>query len=343
MESENDHVRRDRREDELSSVIGALRRRIITPNVSETKLETRGFHDKGPVGRSVLETVGESFLTGLGDAVETASPERTDERLSALATRYRGFAYEGAAMGFALLDGLSLKGGRTQRFLAGPGADHVYMAYVGIGWAMARLPWPLWPDTRRLDPLHRWLVHDGYGFHQAYFHTDKYVHGQARDARAARRTGDGAYALRAADQGIGRALWFVAGTDADQAARLVESFPAGRRSDLYSGLGLAATYAGGADEEELRRLRDLAGEHRWSLAQGSAFAAEARVRAGLVVPHTELGTSVLCGMEAEKAARLSRDLTPEGTGVGTGPARPRYEVWRAALADEFAQREGGGS
>lgn len=315
----------------------------MTPKASETKLETRGFHDKGPEARRILETVGESFLAGLGDAVETGSPSATDQRLRALPTRFQGFAYEGAAMGFALLDALLPGGGRTDSFLKGPGAPHVYMAYIGVGWAMARLPRPLWPGTHRLDPVLRWLVHDGYGFHQAYFHTDRYVHRKERDGRAAKRTGDGPYALRAADQGIGRALWFVAGTDVDRAAALVASFPEERRPDLYSGVGLAATYAGGAEEGELHRLREHAGDHRYHLAQGSAFAAEARVRAGLTASHTETGVRVLCGMDAEKAAKFSRDLRPDDSGPEPDPACPRYEVWRAALVDEFAQRDGGAS
>ncbi|GAA1073513.1 DUF1702 family protein [Nocardiopsis metallicus] len=325
----------------MATVWGALRRRVMTPNASETTVETRGFHDKGPQARQVLETVGESFLAGLGEAVETGSPAATDERLAALPVRYQGFAYEGAAMGFALLDGLLPGSRRTAAFLRGPGAAHVYMAYVGIGWAMARLPRPLWPDLSGLDPLLRWLVHDGYGFHQAYFHTDKYVHRQARDPRAARWTGDGAYALRAADQGIGRALWFVGGTDPDQVTGLVERFPASRRPDLYAGVGLAATYAGGADEAELHRLRERAGTHRGSLAQGGAFAAEARIRAGLLVPHTELGAAVLCGTDARSAARTSRELRPDAAGPDDDTAYPRYEVWRAALARELAPREGG--
>lgn len=331
----------DGNEDQLATVMGALRRRVLTPDVSATRLKTRGFHDKGTWAREVLETVGESFLTGLGDAVETASPDVTDRRLSALPTRYRGFAYEGAAMGFTLLDGLLPGRHRTDAFLRGVGAPHVYMAYVGIGWGMARLPRFLWPDTRKLDPLLRWLVHDGYGFHQAYFHTERYVHGHARDDRAARWTGDGAYALRAADQGIGRALWFVGGTDVDQVTRLVEGFVDARRPDLYSGVGLAATYAGGASEEELRRLLDRAGEHRGSLAQGGAFAAEARVRPGLVVPHTELGTSVLCGTDAERAARVSRALRPDATILAHDPLHPPYETWRAGIARELTSHEGG--
>ncbi|PDP84375.1 enediyne biosynthesis protein [Glycomyces fuscus] len=324
----------------MSNVTGAFRRRIMTPKPVAVKLRVRGFHDKGPRARAVLETVGESFLAGLGDAVETASPERTDQRLRAVDRRYRGFAYEGAAMGFALLDGLLPGDGRTRAFLDGPASDHVYMAYIGIGWAMARLPRPLWPDTRALDPVLRWLVYDGYGFHQAYFHTRRYVRAGARADRAARRTSDGAYALRAADQGVGRALWFVAGADPDVVVPMVGAFPPERRADLYSGIGLAATYAGGAEEEELGRLRERAWEYRWDLAQGSAFAAEARVRAGLLVPHCEAATHVFCGTDADSAARMCRELRPEAEGPETDPLRPRYESWRVLLAEELSQRGG---
>ncbi|OOC57008.1 enediyne biosynthesis protein [Nocardiopsis sinuspersici] len=316
---------------------------MITPKLSETTLRTRGFHDKGPTARGILEKVGASFLDGLGDAVETASPHVTDQRLEGLPARYRGFAYEGAAMGFALLDGFLPGSTRARSFIDGPGAPHVYMAYIGIGWAMARLPRPLWPDTKALDPLLRWLVHDGYGFHQAYFHTGRYVHRQLRDHSAARRTGDGPYALRAADQGIGRALWFVAGADAVRAVGLVDSFPPERRSDLWAGIGLAATYAGGTDEADLRRLCRGAGEHRWFLAQGGAFAAEARVRSGLVVPACESGTRVLCGMGVGRAARLCRDLRPGPAEAEADPARPPYESWRVRLAEELARHGGDGS
>ena len=106
------------------------------------------------------------------------------------------------------------------------------------------------------------------------------------------------------------------------------------------GSGLAATYAGGADEAELQRLREHAGRHRGFLAQGSAFAAEARIRAGLLVPHAELGASVLCGTDAESAARTSRELRPDATGPVPDPVRPRYEEWRASLARELVPYEG---
>ncbi|WP_428962027.1 DUF1702 family protein [Micromonospora fluostatini] len=319
----------------MAGTIRALRRRILTPDISETLVSTRGFHDKSPQARAVLETVGASFLAGLSSAAGARQVTDVDLDLADLPTRFQGFAYEGAAMGFALVDALTPgTPRRSAEFLAGTGDRHVYMAYVGIGWALARLPRMLWRRAlaAATDPLLRWLVHDGYGFHQAYFHTDAYVHGRraVTDFPWPSRAESG-YAARAIDQGIGRATWFVAGSDPKLAADLLDRFEPARRQDLYSGAGLAATYAGGCTEEELRLFQRRAGEHAPFVAQASAFAAQARMRAGLLVPHTDLATRVFCRAPAADAARVTEELIPAGPAGGL----PAYEVWRRAVAERF--------
>lgn len=318
----------------VTSAWRTLRRRILTPDVSATNLDVRGFKAKDPAARELLETIGRRFLTGYSYAAETPAPGPLSQRLDQIPTRFRGFAYEGAAMALAVLDALPGRSRHVGRFLAGPGDPHVYMAYVGVGWAMARLPRFRWSTLTAPDPLLRWLVLDGYGFHQAYFATDRYVYGQYREAAFPWPPGGAhrGYADRAIDQGIGRALWFVCGTDAEQVAETIEGFAPDRRADLYSGAGLAATYAGGADEEELRAFWQRAGAHRPQVSQGSVFAASARVRAGLVVPHNEVATRALCGMTVAEAADLADRRRPSGEMPG-GP--PAYEVWRQGVADEF--------
>jgi hypothetical protein len=130
----------------------------------------------------------------------------------------------------------------------------------------------------------------------------------------------------------------VAGTDSALVASMVDQFAENRRSDLYGGIGLAATYAGGADEHELRALWEYAGPHRAQLAQGAAFAAEARVRAGLVVPHNEIATRIFCDATTDEAATISRDSRPERE---TGGAVPGFEVWRQQIASAFAAHASG--
>ena len=294
----------------------------------------RGFHEKSPESRELLETVGRMFLAGYAFAAQARKPADAEEHLEGIPRQFRGFAYEGAAMGFAVRDGLPFGSSKhVSRFLAGRGEDHIYMAYVGIGWAMARLPKFRWPDAAKLDPLLRWLVLDGYGFHQAYFQTRKYVQDQYVDAGFPWPPDHQRwYANRAIDQGIGRALWFIAGTDGQLAATMIDKFAEERRPDMYSGAGLAATYAGGGDEGELRAFWDRAGIYRPQVAQASAFAAEARVRAELVVPHTHVATRVFCDMTPEQAAQVSADVRPDRPVQGDLPA---YEVWRQRIANQF--------
>ena len=325
----------------MSNIWRKLRRRVLTPSMTETKLATRGFHEKSPEARELLETVGEMFLTGYAYAAESKHVEEAVDRLEQLPVRFRGFAYEGAGMGFAMRDGLPFGGTLCEKFLATEkGQEHVYIIYVGIGWALARLPRMRWAKATAAttDPLLRWLVLDGYGFHQAYFHTTKYVEEQYEEPGFPWPGGVAAnYSSRVVDQGIGRAMWFIAGSDADLCATMIEKFDPARRGDLYAGTGLAATYAGGAQEDELSVLWERAGEHRGSLAQGAAFAAECRVHADLVIPHTELASRFFCGTTAVAAAAVTDHARPTPVLDSDVPA---FEVWRHAIAAGFANHTG---
>jgi hypothetical protein len=200
------------------------------------------------------------------------------------------------------------------------------MIHVGVGWGWARFPFGFRRFRRRLDPLLSWLAFDGWGFHEAFFHWPKYIVGRPPPHRL---TG---YERRAFDQGLGRCWWFVNGGNPDLIARTIAGLLAERRPDMWSGVGLAASYAGLASEGVLRALNDLAGEWWPQLAQGAAFAAKARQRAGNLTSYTDLATRVLCGLSASDAARLC-DTTLENLPANT--TRPAYEVWRQRLQQHF--------
>ncbi|MFC9324644.1 DUF1702 family protein [Kitasatospora sp. NPDC057015] len=312
----------------------ALRRRILTPDHSETQLSVRGFHEKNAASRDLLETVGSTFLTGYAHVMEARTIDEAELRMEEIPEQFRGFAYEGAGMAAAMLDGFALGNGRkVADLLAGRGRNHSYMVYVGVGWAMARLPRFRWAAVSPSDRLLRWLVLDGYGFHQAYFKTRKYVHEQYEEPRFPwPADGPAGYAHRVVDQGIGRAMWFIGGSAPDVVADLIDRFPESRREDLYSGSGLAATYAGGGDEAELQVFLRRAGKYRPQVAQASAFAATARVEADLVIPHTELAAKFFCDLTPQQAAVLCDEARPDPVVDGAVPA---YEVWRRRIAEQL--------
>ena len=105
--------------------------------------------------------------------------------------------------------------------------------------------------------------------------------GQRRDIAGSRMV------ITGASQGIGRALWFINGAQPREVAAAVARFEPGRQADLWSGVGLAATFAGGTSRHGLRILRQTAGEHRAEAALGMVFAVKARTYARFVPEHTE--------------------------------------------------------
>lgn len=337
---------------------GRLRKLVFGISPEEASASRRGFRCRDERARARLEKIGVTFLQGYHAALEAGSDDALMLRLEAVESEFRGFAFEGAAMGLALLDFIKpWARTRLKRFVEGAGAAHVYMLFVGAGWAMARLRRDPARTLRNFDPLLGWLAVDGYGFHEGYFKWPAYV---ARQERPRRLSG---YTLRVFDQGLGRSLWFVEGADAERIIGTINAFAPERRSDLWSGVGLACAYAGGADDAALALLRDGAGGFAAQLAQGAAFAAKARQRAGNMAAHTEAACRLLCGMTAAAAAEatdaalrlLPRDalrLHARGRGPaqGGGLARggdeharggdePAYEIWRRRIAEEMTRGE----
>lgn len=312
----------------MSTLLGTFRRFCFGIPTRETAFGRRGFRGGGAGMRERLEQIGQAFVWGYHAVLEDDKFKALVPRLKSLDLERQGFAFEGAAMGLALLDFITpWRKDRVRSFLRGAGDAHAYMVHVGAGWMLARTPGKIGPRLARFDPLLRWLVVEGYGFHEGFFHWPRYIQGQPHPPRLA------GYERRAFDQGFGRCLWFIDGGDVSHMAQTIPAFPAERRADLWSGVGLAATYAGGVGENELKALRESAGSCRPHLAQGAAFAAKARQRGGNLVPYTHLACKVLCGMPAEAAARTTdvelQNLPPDG-------AEPAYEIWRKRVQARFA-------
>ncbi|MFF5125614.1 DUF1702 family protein [Streptomyces syringium] len=284
----------------------------------------RGFHCGRTESRRVLERHARSFLAGFNTAVES-STAGTHERLAVLDATERGFAYEGAGMACTLLDLLRLGRGhrRLTALLDGPGRSHVHLVHVGAGWALARVPLPGARRLLGLDPLLQWLTLDGHGFSRGFFG------GRAALARLAR-----GHPLRPAGtvrhQGLGRSLWFIESADPGRIADTVGAFPADRRPHLWSGVGLAACYAGGAADAELDRIRQAAGPYWHHLAQGAAFAAQARRLAGHIPAHTHLGVQRLVGVDTVTAADWTVAARRKLRGDGT---LEDYLTWRETIRD----------
>jgi len=322
----------------MSTFLGVLRKKALAPSLASVGFAERGFPVTPTTATARLEAVPQAVVCGFEWAIEGASLWELERRLALIEPEQRGFAYEGATMGYTILD--AMPGGgrdRTRELLEGPGKPHIFLTYIGIGFAMARLPRPLWknilPELTKVSyhPTMSWLAVDGYGFDRAYFDTRKWVDDQAEPAPYP-WAGRPEYFARAFDQGVGRALWFINGGNPEAVAAAVNRFAATRRPDLWSGVGLAATFAGGCDPDGLANLRRASGEHFDELALGVVFAVKARTYSSYVPAHTRVAAGALAGLTIE-AARGLADRTEVASDVD-GP-QPPYEQWRARIRAEF--------
>lgn len=303
----------------------ATLRRLFLLSPAEADFATRGFPASDPARREALEAAGRAFIGGYNAALTAASIDDLLAHLAACPQPMRGFAAEGAGMGIAIGDALSLGRARLSSFIAATERDFTYLVHVGAGWAIARTPWRRRAILKPLDSAHGWLAFDGLGFHDAYFNHSRIAAGWRRETQG--------YAARAYDQGIGRALWFVSGGDAPKAARLIAALPEARHGDLWSGLGLAMAYAGPAGSDEFTATLHRAATRGAAFAQGVAFACEARARARCIPDATELAARAIWGRNAGTIASLVRDARqrlPDADGEV-----PRYEIWRRDVACIF--------
>lgn len=309
------------------SLIGQARKRVFGLSPAEASFTRRGFLAGEDEARQRLEKIGTTFLSGYHFALEEITFTTLAQRLASVETEFRGFAFEGAAMGLALLDCFTpWRKDRWRTFTETFGRPHVYMMHVGLGWALARLRRSVTSYLAELDPLLGWLMLDGYGFHEGYFHWPQYERG----AIPSRLDG---YTLRVFDQGLGRSMWFVKGANVAAVASAINTFPSARRSDLWSGVGLACAYAGGCEPAALDSLRVAALGYLPAFAQGVAFAAKTRQRAGNLNAHTETVCRFIWGRSAEAVAAITdaalKDLHADG-------ALPAYEVWRRRIQNKIA-------
>ncbi|HQU85105.1 MAG TPA: DUF1702 family protein [Pyrinomonadaceae bacterium] len=312
----------------------AIRRLFFSIPVEETRFAKRGFRATKPAVVNHLEKIGASFLDGYHSALCAVDFADLENNLEKIEANYRGFSYEGAAMSLALLDRLSLlKKTRIEDFLNGEAEKHIYMVYVGIGWALARLPWTrrrIVQSISNLDSLLKWLAIDGFGFHEGYFNPRRYFHSEISLNSLPE------YAKRAFTQGLGRSLWFVEGASVEHISEMILKMPKEMRADLWSGIGLACGYAGGVEIVELEKLKERSQEYLPFAAQGVAFAAKTRLRAENAAIHTENACRIICGLSIEDAAFLT-DTTLKKLPETDDLKLPKYEIWRQRIQQEFSR------
>ena len=133
----------------MPTTLGSLRRLVLTPELADVTFARRGFPVTATDATRRLEAIPQSVVCGFEWGIDSRDQWEVERRLELVEPEMRGFAYEGATMAFTVRDAMT--GGRghlTRDLLRGPGQAHIFLTYIGIGFAMARLPRPLWRKVR---------------------------------------------------------------------------------------------------------------------------------------------------------------------------------------------------
>jgi hypothetical protein len=198
----------------------------------------RGLSITSPDDVERVNTILASFITGFNRAIACPSDEPWKCHCASIPSLYRPFAHEGAAMGHILRRFFRYDPGEFERVLVKPQPGFRYLYYVGLGfwWGLRHAkPAKLMQNVQGLDPLHRYLCFDGYGFAHAFFDYPK-------DPKVLSRLDDlKGYARNAAYQGVGRAFFFLHMGDAGQMIAAIESLGT-HAVDAAAGAGLAAAF-----------------------------------------------------------------------------------------------------
>lgn len=304
----------------------AIRERLLAIHPDEASFDRRGFDRCDPGVRASLEGYIRAFVGGYNRSLKIVDPVVLAHSLEQeFDSHHVGFAFEGVGLNLALLDLLGLSApNRLSSFIGGAGRDHDYIAVVGAGFAIARLPWGLRSMDRyvaTLDPLIAWCVPDGYGFHEGFFRHRKFV-----DAAQPPPGRWSPYACQLFDSGIGRSLWWVKGADPARIQTAINGFAESRRAELWCGVGVAAAYAGGVSADVLLRLHELADPYQADFLSGIPFAARLRQKGRNPSAITRLACESLLGLTLDEAAGIAAAAAEEvasqtqGTGI-TGAYR----------------------
>jgi len=220
-----------------------------------------------------VNTILRHFAGGFNAMLTATADARWRAYTETITPLFRPFAEEGLGMGYTPRHLFRFKAADFESRLVKLRPEFRYLYYVGLGfWSGMRnhRVAKLLRITEDLDPLHRFLVFDGYGFKIAFFDHPK---NPVALERLAALPG---YAQNAAFQGVGRAFYFRFMNDTDRLINAVADLGV-HAADAASGIGLASVFVN-ADRLPVARTMAMRMPELWRAPfhLGMCFALKAR-------------------------------------------------------------------
>ena len=286
----------------------------------------RVLQGREPVDAEVpaeIDRVGAVFRQALRRGFNSPSDREAAAWLESLPPADRSVAVEAVAMAVAWLQRATRSDRTWEGLRASLGAEHAAGMALGLGWALSWLGASTDGELDGLSPLLRWRVIDGYGFRDGLVAPRRHV---LRTEGPRRIDGVAQATWR---QGLGRSLWYTTRGDAGEVRDAVNAFPSPLRPELWTGVGVAATWIGCTSQPPMARLRAVAGHDAHWLGLGAALAARTARDAGALTARQDAPCRALAGAAPGELAALT-DTAEEAVSSETD-ADP-FHAWKIAIA-----------
>ncbi|MBL4653347.1 MAG: DUF1702 family protein [Flavobacteriales bacterium] len=213
-------------------------------------------------------------------------------RLEETNSEFISLAYEAASYKIAVgcINGQFF---RWSDFLNNYAEKHSVQVHIGLGWAVARVGGTLSEISNFIEERNIRYVADGCGFFYGTFKK-----GIALDKKEQHST-IGEYGSFF-DEGLGRSLWYSTEGNLPEISNIISSFSENRQPDIWRGIGIAFTYAGGFDEETIDSLKRYSDKFIDQVETGVSSVVKTRLTAGTVSEYTKLVYRELCDSSVEK-------------------------------------------
>ncbi|HEY9802379.1 MAG TPA: DUF1702 family protein [Leptolyngbyaceae cyanobacterium] len=299
---------------------------ILSDNRRTENRRVRGVSLLPAEAAQRLNNIHSSYTQGYQIATTTNELEAILPQLSTVPADLLGFALEGVGTGLGQRDLVTpTEYSRVEAFVKSSQDAYENYVYVGVGLMLGRQKLSIEPYLESLSLTKLWPLIDGYGFQYGFSHWQDYLQGQPMPATLS------GYACQVFDQGMGRSIWFIDGTDVNCIPKTIAAFPQERQINLWAGVGYACVYAGGVERQTLEALKIAAGPYEHILTQAAASVAKSRQVIGNADFYTELGCEVMCGMGAKAAAEtVDKMLDKLCTTIHT-PAEEGWQPYRIHL------------
>lgn len=222
------------------------------------------------------------------------------EFLETTDSEFRSVAYEASAMSRAISDFSDNQKLEHWSAFLHQFPQHATQIHIGLGWAFSQKKVSPSSFFSIISPIMLPRVLDGLGYCDASFRQRVVIQQKVVPENFTTAL------LRGYDQGVGRALWYIAKGNPTKLGELISLFPEERKNNLWRGAGIAVAYVGGGDEELLDELQTQSALFFDDLKIGIILATSSRAHAGTITDSIELVCKHWFGNSAESIAKLAQ-------------------------------------